>query len=367
MFPIDVVYEIDRASLIPLYAQLAASIKKAIHSGAIACGDKLPSENDFMNLCGLSRMTVRSALSQLVTEKYIEKRHGSGAYVIYDAAAQVVSGTIDVLLDVTYTYFSTHYIKSISEVLTRNNYRFVIHDTRDSQQDICSILNRILLTGSTGVIIQPPHLVEALLPEMRDLLYRLGAAGIPHVLLDRMVEGVPGVQISFNEYAGGQAAAEYLVSLGHRNCAMVCASLFYENQHRLAGFNSVLSKHLFPPLHTVELDKHLRENLLTAIREKRITAVFCYNDEAALKAIRILADAGFRIPEDISVIGFDDTIITAATNPQLTSVIHPKDALGRMAAEKLISLIEGTPHSADYRVLDPKLHVRASCAPAREV
>ena len=367
MFPLDVNYEIDRSSLIPLYAQLTQAIKKAIHSGAIVCGDKLPSENEFMSLCGLSRMTVRSALAQLVTEKYIEKRHGSGAYVIYDASAQAISGSIDVLLDVTYTYFSTHYIKSISEVLTRNNYRFVIHDTRDSQQEICTTLNRILLTGSTGVIIQPPHRMEDLLPEMRELFYRLGAAGIPHVLLDRMLEGVPGVQISFNEYAGGQVAAEHLVSLGHRNCAMVCASKFYENEHRLAGFNSVLSKHRLPLLHTVELDHHLRENLLSAIRRQHVTAVFCYNDEAALEAMRILNDAGIRVPQDVSVIGFDDTIITAATNPQLTSVIHPKEALGRTAAEKLISLIEGIPHSADYRVLDPQLHIRASCAAAREV
>ena len=65
-------FEIDRSSLVPLYAQLAQSIKTTIHSGALSYGEKLPSENEFMTRCGLSRMTVRSALAQLVTEKYIE-------------------------------------------------------------------------------------------------------------------------------------------------------------------------------------------------------------------------------------------------------------------------------------------------------
>ena len=242
-------FEIDRSSLVPLYAQLAQSIKTAIHSGALSYGEKLPSENEFMTRCGLSRMTVRSALAQLVTEKYIEKRQGTGAFVSYDNQQPAVSGSVDVLLNVTDIYFSSHYIKSISEILTQNNYQFVIHDTLDEQTQILAILNRILQRGSCGVIIQPTCREEPLLPELRELLMRFSTNGIPYVIIDRAYENLPGVQLPFNDYGGGRVAAEYLVGLGHQNCAMVCSSAFCENQPRLDGFNSVLAEHGPPPAH----------------------------------------------------------------------------------------------------------------------
>lgn len=355
-------FEIDRSSLVPLYAQLAQSIKTAIHSGALSYGEKLPSENEFMTRCGLSRMTVRSALAQLVTEKYIEKRQGTGAFVSYDNQQPAVSGSVDVLLNVTDIYFSSHYIKSISEILTQNNYQFVIHDTLDEQTQILAILNRILQRGSCGVIIQPTCREESLLPELRELLMRFSTNGIPYVIIDRAYENLPGVQLPFNDYGGGRVAAEYLVGLGHQNCAMVCSSAFCENQPRLDGFNSVLAEHGLPPLRTVERGSNLKENLVKLIKEDGVTAVYNFNDETALETMRILHRADIRIPEEVSVMGFDDTIITAATNPQLTSVIHPKDALGRMAAEKLISLVEKTSFVLNKEILEPRLHIRASCA-----
>ena len=359
-------FEIDRSSLIPLYAQLAQSIKNAIHSGALSYGEKLPSESEFMARCGLSRMTVRSALAQLVSEKYIEKRQGTGAFVAYDNDQPTVSGNIDVLLNVTDIYFSSHYIKSISEVLTQSNYQFIIHDTLNSQQELCAILNRILLKGSCGVIIQPTSLQEQLLPELRDLLIRLGTNGIPYVIIDRAYENLPGIQLPFDDFGGGRVAAEHLVSLGHRNSAMVCNSAFCENQPRMDGFNSVLAENSLPFLRTVERNAALKENLTRLIREEHVTAIYNFNDETALETMRALHQAEIQIPEEVSVMGFDDTVITAATNPQLTSVVHPKDALGHMAAEKLISLVEKTPRIMNTDILKPRLHVRSSCAPPRQ-
>jgi GntR family transcriptional regulator of arabinose operon len=295
------------------------------------------------------------------------KRQGVGAFVCYSNGSHLVSGSIDVLLDVTYTYFSSHYIKSISEVLAQKNYQFVIHDTRDSQQDIAYILNCILKKGSTGIIIQPPRKVEPLHPELRELFIRLGTNSIPYVMLDHAFEGFPGVQVVFDNYQGGRIAAEYLVSLGHKNCAMVCNSMFYENQSRLDGFNSVLLEKKLPPLYAIEMDHNLEQKLLSAIKEHSVTAIFNYNDETALETMRILHNAGIRVPEDVSVVGFDDTFIATATNPQLTTVIHPKDALGRMAVEKLISLVTQSNLTLDPELLLPRMHIRASCAPPRQV
>lgn len=355
---------IDRSSVVPLYAQLAAYFKDLILNRALPYGSKLPSENELVAKYSLSRMTVRSAFAALENEKIIEKRQGKGAFVCYQPSS--ASGNIDVLLDISYTYFAAHYIQSISAVLTQQKYRFIIHDTGDSQKKICSTLLQILNNGSSGIIIQPSHRIEPLLPELCDAFDRLNAQGIPYIMLDHVYDGIVGRHMVFDDFGGGQVAAEYLCSLGHRSYAMICCSNFYENRLREGGFRSVLAEKGLPGPILIEDTPDIGDALLRAIPQYGITAIFCFNDEIALKTIRALHAAGIRVPQDISVVGYDDTVLASATEPLLTSVIHPKDILGRMATESLISMIERKPYTFDAALLVPRLHIRASCAPAKK-
>lgn len=351
---------IDRGDPTPLYAQLKNALQEQIRTGALPYGEKLPSENEFMEQLGLSRMTIRSALSQLANENYVQKIHGKGTFVCYNTA-NATAGNIDVLLDVTYAYFSSHYIKSISEVLTKHNYQFVIHDTQDDQAHICHTLERILQNDPAGIILQPSHLVEPQLPRLKELLQQIQQVGIPCITIDRALEGIPVISVPFDDYVGGRIAAEYLTALGHEKCAMVCCSNFIENEPRFSGFNSVLQDYGLPPLIPIEKDKDMEENLVRLVKDEGVTAVFNYNDEVALKTYRVFNSAGIRIPQDVSIIGFDDTVFTKATDPQMTSVVHPKELLGHMAAAKLISLIEHRYYKIDKDALYPKLSIRDSC------
>ena len=351
---------IDRGDPTPLYAQLKNALQAQIRTGALPYGEKLPSENEFMAHLGLSRMTIRSALSQLANENYVHKIHGKGTFVCYNTA-NAAMGNIDVLLDVTYAYFSSHYIKSISEVLTKHNYQFVIHDTQDDQEHICLTLERILQKDSAGIILQPSHLVEPQSPRLKELLQQIQQRAIPCVTIDRTLDGMSVVSVPFDDYTGGRIAAEHLVSLGHKNCAMVCCSSFLENAPRFNGFNSVLQEYNLPPLIAVEKDQDLAQNLVQLVREKHITAIFNYNDEVALKTFRFLKSAGIQIPRDVSIVGYDDTVFAKATDPQMTSVVHPKELLGHIAAEKLISLIEHQYYKVDRDAIYPKLSIRDSC------
>jgi GntR family transcriptional regulator of arabinose operon len=361
----DLPIYIDRSSPLPLYAQLKTALQHAIRRGDLAYGEKLPSENEFMELLGLSRMTIRSALSQLASENYIHKLHGKGTFVCYNAES-AAAGKIDVLLDVTYAYFSSHYIKSISDVLSANNYQFVIHDTQDNQEHICDILEKILQVGSAGILLQPSHMVEPQLPRLRALLLAISESGIPCVTIDRSIEGISTTSVVFDDYLGGRIAAEYLVSLGHKRCAMVCCSNFVENEPRFNGFNDLLIEKGLPPLMAVEKNKELEANLVGLIRREHVTAVFNYNDEVALKTFRFLSAAGIRIPQDVSVLGYDDTVLTKATDPQMTSVIHPKEMLGHISAKQLLSLVEQRHYAPPEDQLYPRLSIRSSCCQAKK-
>lgn len=357
---------IDRSNPLPLYVQLKNALQREIRSGQLAYGDKLPSEPELHQQLGLSRMTIRNALSELVSENYIQKMPGKGSFVCYNAA-ESSAGKIDVLLDVTYSYFSSLYIKSISESMMQHNYQFVIYDTQDKTERICDTLERILQNGSAGILLQPSHLVEAPSQRLKDLLISIANRGIPLVTIDRTINDIACVNVRFDDFAGAQAAAEYLISLGHKKFAMVCRSIFTESAPRYNGFDSVLLKNNLEPLIVVDYDDDYAKKLVSLVRNENVTAIFNYSDAIALKTMRYLNEANIRIPEDVSVVGFDDTVFANATNPSLTSVIHPKEMLGHIAAEMLISIVEQYPYTIPEDLLTPKISIKDSCAaPSKE-
>ncbi len=299
-------FQIDRSSLLPLYAQLAEALKNAILSGELAFGEKLPSETELMVKYQLSRMTVRSAISLLCQDQYVEKIQGKGSFVRYCPLSQ--QGSIDVLLDVSDTYFSANYISSICKVLTEHQYRFVIHDTQDSQTCISGILSGILSNGSSGVILQPSHGREPIVPELLEQFAQLDAKKIPYLMLDRAYKEVPGMRVVFDDEGGGAAAAEHLLVLGHRRVAMVCCSDYIENELRRNGFNRKLQEKGLPPVKEIEVSPQLQDALCNAVQCESITAFFCFSDSVALKVLQMLQAADIRVPQDVSVVGYDDTV-----------------------------------------------------------
>ncbi len=94
------------------------------------------------------------------------------------------------------------------------------------------------------------------------------------------------------------------------------------------------------------------------------TAVFCYNDMSALGALRALYGHGIKVPDDISLVGFDDLAIASYTSPLLTTVGQPKQQMGRMAMETMLKLISGVDTKANIKV-DGELIIRESTAPPK--
>jgi DNA-binding LacI/PurR family transcriptional regulator len=99
-------------------------------------------------------------------------------------------------------------------------------------------------------------------------------------------------------------------------------------------------------------------------RTRDFTALFAYNDLSAIGALRALRDSGLRVPEDVSVVGFDDIYSAAFQIPSLTTVRQPLDKMGALAGEVLLERIRGGANPVEVTV-DPELVVRESTAPAR--
>ncbi len=99
-------------------------------------------------------------------------------------------------------------------------------------------------------------------------------------------------------------------------------------------------------------------------RKKPFTALFAYNDLSAIGAIWAFREAGLSVPEDISVVGFDDVPVAVFSNPQLTTIRQPLQQMGQIAAKTLIDRIEGKAEFQAEIVIEPELIIRASSGPA---
>jgi LacI family transcriptional regulator len=195
-------------------------------------------------------------------------------------------------------------------------------------------------------------------------------APVPVVFLDRAVAGAPSV--TTDNHLGGTLAAEHLLSLGHKRTALLCGEPIIRNvADRIAGFRGALAHHGLTvlPAHVLEglqdLELGSRVGELFAHRPYP-TAIFATNDIVAIGAWCELIRRGFRVPENVSLVGFDDIQMSRFLVPPLTTVAQLATQIGRQAVELLIDLVDrkDQPTNTPAAIVSvaPTLKVRSSTA-----
>lgn len=169
---------LNRKSHTPLYIQLADLLRKKMLTGVIKVGDKLPSESEMIKEYKLGRLTIRDALSILANEGLIEKHHGKGTFC--KAVINSPKYRIDVLLNLTDMYFIPHYLHAICDALEKEDVNIVLNDTKNSEEAICSSIERALAEGSDGIIFQPTFQAGMASEKLTGLLESLVSNGIPY-------------------------------------------------------------------------------------------------------------------------------------------------------------------------------------------
>lgn len=347
---------IDRNSNIPLYIQLADEIRRQIVSGDIKVGDKLPSESEMIKEYKLGRLTIRDALSILANEGLIEKHHGKGTFC--KACITQPKYRIDVMLDLTDMYFVPHYLHTICSVLDSDDVSVVLNDTRNDSCIIASLLEKAISEGTDGVIFQPSITSTIAPPELEKILARYADSKIPYIMIDNAYENaVPSYGI-MNELQSGKIAANYLKSLGHKKMCMIEYSVNVDSDMRKRGFCEALG---YEP-YVIEFDDNLSESIEKMIKNHTdITAIFCYNDSVAGECYKIFEKLGIKVPQDISVVSVDDTIIAETLTPPLTSVVHSKEHLAKSVTNAMLSIINGETSWPYRKIFEPSINIRKSC------
>lgn len=348
---------IDRKSFEPMYQQIKRDIEQQILSGEIKIGDKLMSETEMLEHYHVARMTVRAALTELVNTGCLAKERGRGTFCV--ALPRQEKKSIDVLLDTGDNYFTPYFLSGISRVLDREGYQLVLNDTRDNVEMFEKLLQQIISRGTSGIIIQPYRRVQDISEELLRELESCQAAGIPVVTIDGKFRDQDLVGYMTDDVYGGKLATEHLIAMGHRKILGLFRSSYRDSVFRTRGYCRAMEEHSLTP-QILDADGEYQPALQALLQSRQITAIVCYNDLLAVDCHHFFAQIGVRVPEDVSVIGYDDTALAVASLPQITSVTHPKDIMGEDAADCLLQMLRGETVQPRQHLYQPKLVERQS-------
>lgn len=167
--------------------------------------------------------------------------------------------------------------------------------------------------------------------------------------------------VAIDDFMGGYLAAEHLVELGHENIGVVARDL-YSNRERLRGFNYLLEEKGLEVKKNFQYVKHMdhiqagREMMEVYSKSDQIpTAIFACNDLLAAGVIQYAKEIGLNVPEDLSVIGFDNTSIASIVEPPLTTIAQPIQGMGKEVMNLIVSLIKGKKEEKSRIILLPSL------------
>ncbi|MFZ0320079.1 MAG: LacI family DNA-binding transcriptional regulator [Candidatus Sulfotelmatobacter sp.] len=251
-------------------------------------------------------------------------------------------------------------ISGIEEYLREKDYFFLTVVHRHNPELLQRYSQMLMQRGVEGFITVDMQLTEALLLPTVAVPGHMQLPGVTNIVLD-------------HQHAA-RVALNHLLQLGHKNIAFMKGQSFSsDSEHRWQGICQVAQelKIKIRPELTVQIDiddptPQLGYPFAKQLLERKVpfSALFAYNDISALGSIRAFQEAGLRVPQDISVIGFDDIQGASYSMPTLTTVRQPLADMGRLAAQTLLARIEGAKDSPAEIPIEPKLVVRQSTAQA---
>jgi LacI family transcriptional regulator len=258
--------------------------------------------------------------------------------------------------------FSTELLKGAARALRDSGFELVVYSAGGRTSDRVG-WERRYLSRLSGTLIDGAVLVT---PTVVDVRYSAPIVAVdPHT----GPSGLP--TIDSDNLRGARLATEHLLGLGHRRIAMLTGRPDLQSAHlREQGYREALAAAGIP----VE-DELLREGAydpavsaaaarLLLSGPRRPSAVFAANDQSAIATVEVAAEMGLRVPEELSVVGFDNVPDSALCSPPLTTVNQPIQEMGQRAVTMLIRLIRGEPVEQTHVTLDTSLVVRQSTRPA---
>jgi DNA-binding LacI/PurR family transcriptional regulator/DNA-binding transcriptional regulator YhcF (GntR family) len=366
-----------------LYEVIINYLEKQIADGVYDNNVRLPTEASLSEMFNVSRITTRRALDELELKGLIVRRQGSGSYLSGNAkktkSMETFSGSSDNGGDNTVSFIFPYgslggrvieIVQGASDVLETHGYHLVLHNSRTDEQIEREIMQKLIKTGTRGIIFYPNNDTTNI-----DLLYQIWLQKFPFIVIDKKIHDIPICGVCSDNFTGSYELTRKLIANGHVNIAcfyyvdLVGTSSVRE---RFFGYCSALRDGGIPvnldyvinyEKITIQTDKK-REEIIAELLESGVTAVVTQNDYTALDIIDICNRLNIKIPNQLSIVGFDNVPQSEYTKPPLTTVEQDFAAIGRIAAETIIAQIEEK-HFETEQIIPCKIIERKSIANIR--
>ncbi|MCD9023742.1 GntR family transcriptional regulator [Cohnella silvisoli] len=360
----------------PIYQQIVDDFKSRITSGELKPNDAIPSQKELARIYKTSEMTMRKALALLVEENLIIRIRKKGSFIKPSANKQLPLNTATTVPTVPKIYFVHRNVlarllndgfylamlSGIAEVCAKHNIEFSIYNMGNSLQ-----LPEELDAGYIFFGLFDEEKAEFMSTVAKWKQERRKMITIQFYFPHLEIPSITG-----DNMAGGYLATQHLLDLGHKRIGIIVSGkshleIFSDFSFRLQGYRLALSNHNIPFDPDLVIVKDVGEETEASGYEGFAelmnlahppTAVFAASDYKAIGAIRAANDHGLKVPEDISIMGYDGQPISQWTTPKLTTVDQNTFQFGQRAAEIILqgNTDSGSPESP----ISPQLIIRES-------
>ncbi|HEX3075241.1 MAG TPA: GntR family transcriptional regulator, partial [Lachnospiraceae bacterium] len=284
------------------YYILMEALKNDILASKINPGDKLPSENQLANMYGISRHTVRKALSILENEGFIAAEHGRGTFCSERLRFKDRSHNIAVITTYISDYIFPRLIQGIDTILTQHGYSIILKNTGNSQKNEAKCLEDILTKNIDGIIIEPSK--SEIFCKHMHLYHMLDELSIPYIFVQGIYPQLRNKPyIIMDDVKGGYLLTKYLIDMGHRNIAGVFKVDDTQGKERHKGYVMALQEagFAYDPDKVIWFHTEDREykpsSGIKQLYESNVPfdSVICYNDQIAYKIIVFLEKLGVNV------------------------------------------------------------------------
>lgn len=350
------------------YITIVEWVKDYIKKERLAPGVRFYSEKELCDIHNVSRQTVRQALMVLENQDVLRRKRGSGTFV-KSAGNKTYGSARSCNVGVVSTYFSDYIFPSIvtgiEKVLKNNNVGMQLSITHNQVFEESKALKTMLEQDIRALIVEPSR---SALPNPNVKLYeKIKELNIPLVFFNAKYPWADFPCVTMDDVEAGKIATEHLIQLGHTKIGGIFAFDDIQGHKRYQGFLSAFEEHGITLeeqnvmwFSTSEKKEFFtREDRIKGLLE-RVTAVVCYNDSHAVSLLELCKKWNVCVPEDLSVVGIDDSKLAKICEVPLTTVRHPHQLLGERAAQKILEMIENPEKCFQDVLYEPELVERES-------
>ncbi|MBP3953591.1 GntR family transcriptional regulator [Bacillus suaedae] len=332
------------------YNKIKQEIKSKILDGSYVPHQKISSENQLMKEFGVSRHTIRVAVGELVTDGWLYREQGAGTFCA-DRSIQTISKAGNKNIAIITTYISDYIFPSIirgaESYLSELGYQVSLYSTNNDLENEKKILEKILEQPIDGLIIEATK--SSVSNSNFNYYFNLEKLNIPYIMINAIYEELDPFCLLMDDEKGGFTQTEHLIQQGHSSIAGFFKTDDSQGVQRMKGFIKAHRVNNMPinpsNLITYQSEEKFSKPILELQKllngqNEFPTGLVCYNDELALMLLDVLREKKLHVPDDISIVGYDDSFLASVSEVKLTTIKHPKSRMGEDAAKMIVDLIE---------------------------